>query len=80
MDRSEVLRSEVTGIFYPLVEKDSTVEKGTLLGYVTDFFGRRVSEVRAPFSGVLLYILGTPPVSAGEPLAFVGHIADEKQR
>lgn len=78
IDRSEVLRSGVTGIFYPLVEKGHAVQKGTLLGYVTDFFGNRIEEVRAPLSGILLYILGTPPVSAGEPLAFVGHIREER--
>jgi uncharacterized protein len=71
LERSEVLRSAVTGIFYPLVERGHTVAKGTLMGYVTDFFGARISELRAPFGGEVLYILGTPPISAGEPLAMV---------
>jgi hypothetical protein len=31
--------------------------------------------LRAPFAGELLYILGTPPVSKGEPLAMVGQVA-----
>lgn len=79
IDRSEVLRSTETGIFYPLVEKGHTVVKGMLMGYVTDFFGKRIFELRAPFSGEVLYILGTPPVSKGEPLAMVGHIADPEK-
>lgn len=74
IDQSEVLRSEVTGIFYPLVERGNNVSKGTLLGYVTDFFGKKVMELKSPMDGELLYILGTPPVSKGEPLAYVGHI------
>ena len=49
---------------------------GTLLGYVTDFFGKRLEEVRAPFAGVVLYIINTPPTTAGEPLAMVGHIKE----
>ena len=73
--RNEVLRSEATGIFYPLIERGQTCAKGTLLGYVTDFFGKRVYELRAPFAGELLYILGTPPVSKGEPLAMIGQVA-----
>ena len=77
LDRSEVLRSEATGIFYPLVERGQTVAQGTLLGYVTDFFGSRAMDLRAPFGGEVLYILGTPPVSAGEPLAFIGRVAAE---
>ncbi|HWQ33758.1 MAG TPA: M14 family metallopeptidase [Blastocatellia bacterium] len=79
IDRSEVLRSTATGIFYPLVEKGHTVAKGTLMGYVTDFFGERVYELRAPFAGEVLYILGTPPVSKDEPLAMIGHISETQR-
>ncbi len=61
LDRNEVLRSTETGIFYPLVERGHTVAKGTLLGYVTDFFGKHLFELHAPFGGMVLYILGTPP-------------------
>ena len=28
-------------------------------------------EIRAPFAGELLYVVGTPPVTEGEPLGFV---------
>jgi predicted deacylase len=76
IDRNEVLRSTVTGIFYPLVERGHTVAEGTLLGYVTDFSGKRLFELPAPFSGVVLYILGTPPVNEGEPLAMIGQISE----
>lgn len=79
IDRNEVLRSSATGMFYPLVERGHTVAKGTLLGYVTDFFGKRIFELRAPFGGAILYILGTPPVSQGEPLAMIGHIAETER-
>jgi predicted deacylase len=71
LDRSEVLRSPVTGLFHPLVERGHTVAAGTLLGRVTDFFGNVLHEPRAPFAGEVLYVLGTPPVSEGEPLAMV---------
>jgi len=50
------------------------VEKGQLLGVVTDFFGKQVFELRAPFAGEVLYVVATPPISAGEPLAFIGAI------
>lgn len=77
IDRYEVLRSSVTGIFYPAVGPGDTVARGTLLGTLTDFFGNQVAEVRAPFAGVVLYVVATPPVSAGEPLAMVGHLQPE---
>jgi predicted deacylase len=78
-DPTEVVRfpetlGEKAGIFYPKVKKTQIVKKGELMGHVTDFFGRTIFELHAPFAGEVLYILGTPPVSAGEPLAFVGTI------
>jgi predicted deacylase len=77
MDPSQVMTTPVTGIFYPVVEKGHTVAKGTLMGYVTDFFGKRIYEMRAPFTGEVLYILGTPPVSAGEPLGMIGKAGED---
>ena len=74
IDRSEVLISAATGIFYPVVERGHTVAAGTLLGRITDFHGTVVQEVKAPFAGIVLYVLGTPPISKGEPVAFVGEI------
>ena len=72
LDRSEVLRSGTTGIFYPAVERGHTVAKGTLIGRVTDFHGRSIEEIHAPFAGEILYVIGTPAISKGEPIAFVG--------
>ncbi len=62
------------GLFHPKVQKAQMVEKGTLLGVVTDLFGKQVYELRAPFAGEVLYVISTPPISAGEPLAFVGAV------
>jgi predicted deacylase len=76
IDRNEVLRSKSTGIFYALVKRDETVAKDTVIGYVTDFFGQKVEEIRAPFGGVVLYVVATPPISSGEPVAMVGHIKE----
>src|SRR5688572_2818734 len=72
IERGEVLRSGATGIFYPAVERGHTVAQGTLVGRVTDFHGRVVEEIRSPFAGEILYVIGTPPISKGEPVAYVG--------
>jgi hypothetical protein len=73
-DSYEVLRSSETALFRAFVKPGNTVAKGTLLGILNDFFGVKVAEVRAPFAGEVLYVVSTPPVSKGEPLALVGHI------
>jgi predicted deacylase len=72
IEKSEVLTSAATGIFYPAVERGHSVAAGTLIGRITDFHGNVVQEVKAPFAGVVLYVLGTPPISKGEPVAFIG--------
>jgi hypothetical protein len=72
IETSEVVRSGATGIFYATVQKGQNVDKGASLGRVTDFHGRTLEDVKAPFAGEVLYVVGTPPVTKGEPLAFVG--------
>lgn len=76
IDRYEVVYSQSDGLFYPQAEKGHYVIKGQKVGYVTDFFGGVTEELRAPFSGILLYIINTPPTSQGEPLFEVGHIKE----
>lgn len=75
IERGEVLRSSVTGIFSPAVEKGHTVARGTLIGRITDFHGRVLEDIRSPFAGEILYVIGTPPISKGEPVAFVGAVS-----
>ena len=71
LQQSEVLRSGATGIFYAAVERGQTVAQGTLIGRITDFHGKVLEEIRAPFAGEILYVIGTPPIGKGEPVAFV---------
>jgi predicted deacylase len=62
------------------VEKGQTVEEGALVGYVTDFFSRRLGDVRAPFTGVVLYVVATPATSKGEPVGMLGRQGGEAAR
>jgi predicted deacylase len=75
LGKNLVITSPATGIFYWLVERGHTVAEGTVLGRVTDFQGKTLGEIRAPFAGEILYVVGTPPVSKGEPLAFIAALA-----
>jgi predicted deacylase len=77
-DRTAVLRSPATGIWYPQVERGHSVQKGTAVGVVTDFFGKRLAEIIAPFTGIMLYVVATPAISEGEPLGMVGHPVEER--
>lgn len=72
LDPTAILTSPETGILYPKVDRDQTVATGDLIAEVTDFFGNRLAEVRAPISGVVLYIVTTPPMTKGQPVACIG--------
>lgn len=68
------ISSSQTGIFYPLKSGGDYVQQGMKLGYITDFFGQVIEEVYAESSGIILYILGTPPVNKGETLVAIGAV------
>lgn len=72
--RYEIIKSNFDGIFYPKVQVGSQVKKGELLGYVTDYFGKELQSAYAPFDGIILYIIYTPPINKGEPLVEVGEL------
>ena len=72
IEQNEVLRAGISGLFYPAVVKSQTVSKGALIGHITDFHGTKVEDIQAPFAGEILYVIGTPPISKGEPVAMIG--------
>ena len=75
IDQNEVLRAPATGVWHPAVTPMQAVAEGTLIGRLTDPFGAPLGpqpEIRAPFAGLVLYVVATPPVTQGEPLAGLG--------
>jgi predicted deacylase len=58
------------------VERDQTVATGTLLAHITDFFGNTIAEVRSPLDGIVLYVVATPPITRGQPVACVAARAE----
>ena len=66
LDPAEVLNSPATGILYPRVERNAMVKKGAVLAHITDFFGKKIADVKAPFAGVVLYVVATPPITEAD--------------
>lgn len=73
----EVVRSTATGVFRPKVKDGYVVAAGGELGELVDLFGAPIETIRAPFAGVVNYVIATPPVREGEPLAMVSKIRGE---
>jgi predicted deacylase len=72
IEPSEVLLSPETGTWHPLVQLDQHVEADATLGYMTDYFGERIAEVRSTLAGIVMYVVVSPAMTKGEPVAMVG--------
>jgi len=79
IDKYEVVYSDTDGLFFPETKMGYFVSKGERVGYLTDYLGKVRQELRAPFSGIMLYIINTPPANKDEPLFEVGRIKSENR-
>lgn len=77
VEKYEVIYSSHDGLFYPKAGLGDFVRQGEVVGIITDYFGNILEKVRAPFTGMLLYVIGTPPCNRGEPLFEVGKIKEK---
>jgi predicted deacylase len=77
IDKYEVVTSKWDGLFEPRLEMGYYVRAGQVVGTVTDYLGNLKEEVKAPFTGILLYIIHTPPCNNGEPLFEVGRVREK---
>jgi predicted deacylase len=48
------------------------------VGYLTDYVGNRILEVRSPVAGVVLFIRAMPSMTQGETIANIGVVATLK--
>ncbi|HSL20368.1 MAG TPA: M14 family metallopeptidase [Vicinamibacterales bacterium] len=72
IERLASIVSSATGMFTPSVVRGSYVQKGMKVGSVLDYLGRPLADLRAPESGVLLYIRAVPSLVKGETVGSVG--------
>ena len=72
IERLVTVVSDSSGVFHPLAKRDATVAAGTPLGYVTDYLGRKLLDVRAPEAGLVLYINALPTMTKGGTVASLG--------
>jgi predicted deacylase len=79
IDGVQAVTSEVGGMFYPLVKRGTYAAQGMVIGYVTDYVGKKILDVRAPVAGVVLFIRAVPSLVKDDTLVSMGVVgSDEK--
>ena len=71
-----VIKSPQSGIFRAVTREGYAVAVGANLGVLFDFFGNELTTIRAHFPGVVNYVISTPPVGEGEPVAMISRIVE----
>ena len=54
--------ADSAGVFFATAHRDQHVKQGAVLGYTTDYLGRRTGEVHAEIGGLITFIRGVPSV------------------
>jgi len=54
---------------------DAYVSQGMKIGYMTDYFGKKIWDATAPIAGVVLYIGAVPSMKKGDTIADIAEIA-----
>ncbi len=80
IERTEAVTSEVGGMFYPLVKRGTYAAQGMVVGYVTDYVGKKILDVRSPVGGVVLFIRAVPSLVKGDTLVSMGVVGPGPQR
>jgi predicted deacylase len=65
------IRATADGFFIPAKELLDEVGEGETIGVICDWFGREREAIRADRSGVVVSLVGTPKVQAGDLIAFI---------
>ena len=66
------LNAEQTGCWYPCVKINDEVKKGQKLGEIRDYFGKVLGEYFAPQDGVMVYVISSLAINAGDPILCLG--------
>ena len=72
----KVIKSPRSGIFRAVTKDGYYVAEDAVLGVLVDFFGNELLTIRTPFAGVVNYVISTPPVNEGEPVAMISKVVE----
>jgi predicted deacylase len=72
LSSSKWVRAPMAGLFHPIMENGSELEKGMVLGLIADPYGDHSKQVKAPFGGHIICVNTAPVVNQGDALFHLG--------
>jgi predicted deacylase len=54
------VQAAAPGMFYATAARGAIVREGQVVGYTTDYVGRKTGDIRAPVGGLVTFIRGVP--------------------
>ena len=61
-------------MFFATAKRDTIVQAGTVVGYTTDYVGRRTGDITAPVTGLVTFIRGVPSMWQGATLVNISPV------
>jgi predicted deacylase len=68
------VQADKAGMFFATVGRNTVVAEGAVVGYTTDYLGRKTGDVRAPVAGLVTFIRGVPSMWPAATLVNVSPI------
>ena len=77
MDFHGAIRNEVPGMWYPFVNLNQRVKKDEIVGEIRDYFGQKITEIKAPIDGLVSVIRTSPSVGMTNVLIELHKVVSE---
>jgi len=77
LERRKWLRAPTAGMFIPKVLNGTQIQKGDVLGVVSDIYEKKPRQVKAPIDGCIICINNQAVVNQGDALFHVGEIVKQ---
>jgi predicted deacylase len=79
MENYSAVRSEHIGMWYPNVKMNEVVKKDQVVGWIRDYFGQPVADVKASLDGIVTVIRTSPAVKVGNVLIEHGAVLSREE-
>ena len=68
------VRADSNVAWVALVDRDARVRAGQVVGYTTDYWGRKIEDVKSPKDGIVTFIRSVPSAWTGATLLTVAEV------